>query len=118
MQLAIITPSYVNSFARVNYARAGLKSLNDAVSERFPMVVVDDVPRSNGIFESFKNLFFKDKPEKIYCQDNIQLIRQNGSGSAPATRTALKHAKDHSELVFIHLDDNTYLPILNHLLDC
>ena len=122
MTLSIITPSYINSRKRFYFAQKSLQSLKKAVGERYPHIVVDDtrivsflIPRKvRALFPAFK---WHEKTHELYNQQNVTLINRNGSGSATALSRAVQEARKQSaELVFIHLDDHIYIPILETLI--
>ena len=81
------------------------------------MIVVDDIPRIKRWKISFTDYRFHGISKKIYgSHSNVTLIHRTGTGSKSATISALQEAmKRGLDLVFLHLDDNVYLPILSDL---
>ncbi len=117
MKLFIVTPSYINTEERYELAKNSFDSLQKIIGTKYQHYVVDDIPRRKGILRSFPNKKFLSKAIDIYNKPNIKLIRRFGSGSASATVQAVQEArKDGAELIFLHLDDNVYLPILDKLI--
>ncbi|MDQ7025246.1 MAG: SGNH/GDSL hydrolase family protein [Anaerolineae bacterium] len=111
-RLAIITPSYIGSSERANYARRSLESLRDTFGQHYAQIVVDDVPHfNNRLLKRFPDWRYSNLAEKIYQGENIRLIRQHGRSSVTATLRATHEARRTGyELVFIHLDDMVYIP--------
>lgn len=115
----IITPSYINSNKRFKFAQQSLSSLQSALGDQYPMIVVDDIPKiNNWLFKNMINPKHLFKAYKIYGKSkDIHLVRQLGRGSRLATLQAIHLAKSRgADLVFIHLDDNIYLPIIKKLM--
>jgi hypothetical protein len=48
LELAIITPSYIASRTRADLAARSLASLRAELGDRYPHIVVDDLPRLRG----------------------------------------------------------------------
>ena len=117
MNLGIISPSYIKGYERVDFARKSFHSLRSSLGEEYPMIVVDDIPRIKRGIISFTDYRFHGISKKIYgSHRNVTLIRRTGRGSKSATISALQEAmKRGLDLVFLHLDDNMYLPILSGL---
>jgi hypothetical protein len=120
-RLSIITPSYINSQTRFFLAKKSLESLENTIGTSYHHIVVDDRPRSSFLIPGkvrsrLPFLKWSEKSKAIYSRSNVNLIRRFGSGSASAILTALHEARHQdSNLVFIHLDDHVYLPILKVL---
>jgi len=120
MSLVIITPSHVNSGDRLQYAEKSLHSLQAAIGTDFTHIVVNDIPRNagKGIFQSLKlpDLNYYRQVKAVYSQANIRLVHRLGKGSVSATLRAVREAKKcGASLVFIHLDDNIYIPKLKEI---
>ncbi len=116
--LSIITPSYIDSPERLAFAQASLASLHEAVGTTYPHIVIDDLPRRRGVLgRFFVNRELRGAAERVYDHPHISLRRRPPGGSASALREAIRQARaDGSEHVFIHLDDNVYVPMLAPLL--
>lgn len=111
MNLAILTPSYINSPERADFAQASLDSLTRAGGGEFPHVVVDDTL----LVES---KIARMLVSRLYHKPNITFIQRRRRGSASALLDAVREArKQGAELAFIHLDDNVYVPELGPLLE-
>lgn len=110
MKLAVVTPSCIGSQTRADLARAAVVSLRAAIGEDYLHVVVDDVPKLKSKWCS--------TAENIYAWPNIQLVRRPEQRSnTSALRQAVREAREQdAELVFIHLDDNVYVPEFRALL--
>jgi hypothetical protein len=118
MSLALITPSYIGSSERIGFASRSLKSLTDAIDGHYPLIVVDDVPRGKGRVKRFIPQWrYLIHAYRIYRAPHIRLIRQFGRSSRAATLRAVQVARQQGcDLVFLHLDDNVYLPYMDTLL--
>ncbi|MBN1867363.1 glycosyltransferase family 2 protein [Candidatus Sumerlaeota bacterium] len=119
MTLFIVTPSYIDSPARAAFARKSIESLREAIGPDYEHIVVDDYPRPRGFFSKWRiDPEFRDEAERIYDRPRTTLIRRRGGGSASAVLRALREARARgARYVFIHLDDNVYVPILGRLVD-
>jgi hypothetical protein len=118
MKTFIITPSCINSKQRNEFAQKSFSCIYDILGEEYPFIVVDDIPRfSKSIFKHIPNPIYFYKSQEIYNKPNVHLVRQYGKGSRLATLRAVKIAKEMgADLVFIHLDDNIYIPIFKKLM--
>ncbi len=114
----VITPSYIASEARVEFASKSFSSIWNILGDQYPFIVVDDIPRGKSIFKLLPNFKYFPKCREIYNKENIQILRQYGRGSRLATLRAVREAKKQgADLVFIHLDDNIYVPPLKELME-
>jgi len=110
MNLAVISPSYINSLRRANFAQDSLESLRAAGGRWFPHIVVDDRPRTQAQIAAAAS--------RIYQGPNITFIQRFSHGSISALLDALREArKQGADLLFIHLDDCVYVPELGSLLE-
>lgn len=110
MRLAIVTPSYIHSQQRAQFARRSLASLREVVGETYPHIVVDDLPRPGSAWHGAGKEVY-DKSNIIYVQ------RPKRLGGVTALLRAVRVARDRDfDLCFIHLDDNVYVPELRQLL--
>jgi hypothetical protein len=118
MKLAIICPSYIQSYKRLNFAKTSFSSLIRNTGASFQTFVIDDVPSFHGLFGGIKSLLFKNSAVNVYNgYKNVTLTRRSGHGSLSALIHACKIAKSSGfKYVFIHLDDNIYIPKLKNLL--
>jgi hypothetical protein len=116
---ALITPSYIDSAERASYAEKSLSLLREAVDGEYRHVVVDDYPRIDLPARLWvPDLANRDWAPEIYEGDNIHLVRQWGNSSTQATRRAVRIAEEQgADLVFLHLDDNVYIPIFRELFE-
>lgn len=117
-KLIFITPSYINNLEREQFAKKSLTSLMENTDSEYELIVVDDIPKSKiPVLGKILKSRFYDSASKIYNGDNITLIRQSSSGSVPALKEALTIAEEKGAThIYIHLDDNIYLPILKNLI--
>lgn len=117
--IAIVTASYLNSPQRFASAELSLRSLIDSAGAEYEIFVVDDIPRwGKGVVKShlpdYRSYGFG---KTLYGQQGITLKRRYGRGSRSALLEATAMAERAGyEQVFIHLDDNVYLPVLSELL--
>jgi hypothetical protein len=111
-KLAFITPSYIGSYERANYARRSHESIKATFGSQYTHIVVDDIPHFKGRFiNRFADWRYRNVAAQIYRGDNIELIRQHGRSSVTATLHATQAAIGTGhELVFLHLDDMIYVP--------
>jgi len=118
-RLAVVTPSYIGSRRRLEFARASLASLRDALGADVPHVVVDDRPRIPFRPLSWlPNLRALKFGRSVYAGPGVTLVRRWGRGSRGALLRAVREARARgAEIVFIHLDDNVYIPRLRVLLE-
>ncbi len=116
--MSIVTPSCLYSQERVDLASESLASLRAAVGREYRHIVVDDLPRRTGILGRWLvNPAFRGAAERVYSLPNTTLIRRSGGGSASALLEAVRRARAGGDrYVFIHLDDNVYVPLLGTLL--
>jgi hypothetical protein len=117
-QLAFITPSYIGSHERADYARRSLASLKATFGTQYPHIVVDDIPHFKGRFvHRFADWRYRNLAQQVYQGDNIRLIRQHGRSSVSATLRATQEAiRTGHDLVFLHLDDMVYIPQASQLM--
>ncbi|MBN1764201.1 MAG: hypothetical protein JW860_03005 [Sedimentisphaerales bacterium] len=117
-KLVIITPSYINSRSRCEYARRSLQSLHETAGLLYDHIIVDDYPRGKNIFSHwYLKKRFGDAATRIYNRPHMRLIRRNEGGSTSATLCAVRAAcQQGGKYVFIHLDDNVYVDQLGPLL--
>jgi len=118
-KLAIVTPSYIDSAGRAAWAEKSLASLRAAGGSAYPHFVVDDLPRMRYpvIGRWLINRRYRRQAETIYRGDNIHLFRQRGRSGTAALLRAVREARAAGcDLVFIHLDDHVYAPVLADLL--
>lgn len=110
VKLAVVTPSCIGNQTRAELARKSLASLRTVVGEDYFHIVVDDVPNRKSKWCS--------TAENVYAWPNIQLVRRPEQRSnTSALRQAVREAREQgAELVFIHLDDNVYVPEFGALL--
>jgi hypothetical protein len=118
-QIAILTVSHIDSRRRLASAQAALASLRDCLKAEHDIFAVDDLPRwGKGFLKSRlpdPQLFTLGRT--LYDQQNVHLRRRYHRGSRTALVEALTMAeKAGYNHVFIHLDDNVYLPALGVLL--
>lgn len=120
MKLALVTPSYLTSVKMAESAAQSLQMLQDAVGFTYTHIVVDDIPRLKGrIIHRLPRLNAMRYAKQVYNAPNILLIRRYGRDNMSATLKAIREARRMGhDLVFLHLDDNCYLPILQNILDC
>lgn len=118
MTLAIITPSYISSPTRRDFAQQALHSLQQCLGQPYPHIVVDDIPRLKGrVIHRLPNLRARRYALQVYQGEHIELIRRYQRSSVTATLEALRTArKAGHQQVFLHLDDNVYIPVLGDLL--
>ena len=119
MKLVIVTPSYINSEIRLQYAKDSFLSLEKILGSRYEHVVVHDLPQSYWSKGARINSStdWLEKTKNLYKRENLRLIIRRGKGSAPATLIGVREArKIGADLIFLHLDDNIYLPLLSELL--
>jgi len=107
--LAVVTPSYINGPQRAGWARKSLGSLGEAIGEDYLHIVVHDVsdiPKWNATARA------------IYDRPNLTFVQQpQPLGGVPALLQAVREARRQgAESVFIHLDDNIYIPLFGILL--
>ena len=121
MKLVTVTPSYIDCEKRLQYASASVRSLIEAFGSRYEHIIINDVPRTiNHCKAAMTNspAGIYQAPSQVYCKNNMLLINRFGRGSASATLQAVILARKRgADLVFIHLDDNVYIPILNELIE-
>jgi hypothetical protein len=123
LELAIITPSYIASRTRADLAARSLASLRAELGDRYPHIVVDDLPRLRGrLGRVLPDPRTWGCAPAIYRGAGIRLLRQWGRSSSAATLRALREARRSGcELVFLHLDDNVYqapfAALLGHAID-
>jgi hypothetical protein len=125
MELHIVTPSYIDSHGRIKWAVRALDSLNRCLNTTYPHVVVDDIPRvsislpGNRSFElPIPDPTWRDAAPVVYDEPNVALTRRFGNGSISATLKGVREAKkDGADLIFLHLDDNVYVPMMGLLLN-
>lgn len=109
MTLAIVTPSYINGPQRAGWARESLDSLREAIGEDYPHIVVHDVSDTPKWNAAARAIY--DKPNLTFVQCPCPL------GSVLALLQAVREARrQDAEFVFIHLDDNIYIPLFGTLL--
>jgi len=110
VQLTIVTPSYIHSQQRAQFARYSLASLRKVVGETYPHIVVDDLPKPGSTWYGVG--------KEIYNKPNITYIqRLKRLGGTAALLSAVRKAHEQgSDLSFIHLDDNVYVSELEQLL--
>lgn len=110
MKLAVVTPSCIDSQTRAKFAQVALASLRAAIGEDYLHVVVDDDlgPASE----------WHDVAKKLYVGQNTMFVQRSGRHSnTSALRQAVQEARGQgAELLFIHLDDNVYVPLFGDLL--
>jgi len=107
---AVVTPSYIDSQQRADWAKKSLASLDDVIGKSYPHVVVDDTPAATDFVQ----------PDFIYAKPNISLLHRRWVlGSASALLAAVRKARGlGAELCFIHLDDQVYIHIFRWLFQC
>ena len=117
MKLAVVTPSYIDSKERFEFAEKSLDSLQDAIGTIYPNIVVDDTPRGFWPRRLIKPANpWVQKAKELYSGKNITFIQRFGSGSASAILLAIREARNQGcSLAFIHLDDHVYIPIFRDL---
>lgn len=117
LNLAIITPSYIHSSERMEFSRRSLASLQQATQNRWLHIVVDDLPRWKGGFNAaLPDLRYALAAAQIYQGKRVKLLRGYGRSNVPAMLRAISAAKrSKQDLLFIHLDDNVYIPLLQDL---
>lgn len=124
MKLSIVTPSYVSSQERMKFAVRSLESLRNALQEPYEHVVVDDRPRLSFPLPGGRSVdlpvtdpIWGDAAETIYDGPNVTLLRGSGGDSISATLRGVREVKKRgADLVFLHLDDNIYVPQMGNLL--
>ena len=100
---AIITPSKIWDNERTNYASAAMQSMRQA-DIRLPHYVVDDSPPKN-----------KDAAKRIY--KDAKFVDGGGADMTNALLMAARMARnDGIKLIFIHLDDQFYIPYCQRLM--
>jgi len=124
MDLAVVTPSYIDSADRVIYATRSIQSLNEHVGTDYPHIVVDDVPRLSlgfgpvSLNTGIAHPRWEAKAEEIYADEDIQLIRRRDSGSRSAMLRGIREArKQGADLVLEHKDDEVYIPKMGELVE-
>jgi hypothetical protein len=126
-RLAIVTPSMIGSAQRAAFARASLAELQKYQGIAFAHIVVDDPPKHRGrlfgvvpamLTMRIASFALRGAANDIYASTpNVRLIQGGGGNSIDAVRRALGEVRAlGSGYVFIHLDDNAYVPILASLL--
>ncbi len=80
--------------------------------------MVDDIPRPPGRFCRYlPDPRFFNAVRQIYAAPNIRMFRRYGQSSNTATLAAVRHAQSvGADLVFVHLDDQTYVHEFGKLL--
>jgi len=107
---AVVTPSYIDSQQRADWAKKSLASLDDVIGKSYPHIVIDDTPADTNFVQ----------PAVIYDKPNITLLHRGDIlGSASALLMAVREArKQGAELCFIHLDDQVYTHMFKWLFQC
>jgi len=108
MQLSIVTPSLIDRTKRKELARRSLASLREATKDAYRHVIVSDIVHPRWLKASRETY---DRPGAIH------ILRSGKKGSAEATLCAVRETRRQgADLVFIHLDDDVYVPELEALL--
>ncbi len=116
--LAVVAPSMIASQKGADRARCSLTSLQAVIESDCPIIVVDDVPRGRLNVLGFRvpSRRFWRKAREVYQGPGIMMIRRLGSGSNSACLRAIDEAaKVGASHVFLHMDDNVYLPIMRDM---
>jgi hypothetical protein len=126
-QLAVITPSRIESQKRFDLASASFQSLQSMIGEEVPHYVVHDRARHVHYVPKLLHPVLSAArwdltAEQIYSSGATYIIRRVGRGSASALSTAITAAMtDGMTFGFIHLDDQVYSDdfrsLLSHGLD-
>lgn len=108
-ELCILTPSYIDSEERLNFASDSYDSLVKSLNfDELQHFVVDD---SDPLYlDKLRNSPHSKKLYDLYSLGSPKIIHRNRpQGSASAMLDAVNHALDEGHIFgFIHLDDQTY----------
>ena len=120
MNPVIVTPSYINSKERYEYAKKSYESLR--YLGEYEHIVVNDI---NPLFkrmpkilsQNLRSFTYINAAKQIYTGHNVKIIERNKGGSASALLDAIRYAKKQmgAEYVFINLDDHIYIPLMKKL---
>lgn len=119
-----MTPSYIDNLNRMQFAVRSLESLRYSVGEKYDHIVVDDIPRlslpisrTKSIQTPAPKLSLREAGKKVYDEPNVKLIRRYKSSNVTAMIRAIEVANQRgADLVFLHMDDNIYLPVMSKLI--
>jgi len=125
MRLCIVTPSYISSHERSKFAVRSLESLRAATDQPYDHVVVDDWPRlslpipgNRSVKLPIPDPFWIDAATTVYDEPHTDTVRRVRGDSVSATLRGVREARKRgSDLVFLHLDDNIYVPQMGRLLE-
>lgn len=114
--LAIVSPSFIDSPQRLEFAVTSQQSLSKAVGDTYPHYIVADVPKSsNPSRANAEDDFYQHR--SLYAGNPYHVHERKGRGSASALLKAVEMARsDGHGLCYIHLDDLVYRPEIAYLL--